>query len=236
MMLRRTPLALSTFLLLAVGCATAESTSPAPSGGDEGKPGSLVPDGAETEDFDGVEPVDISVPAPDTGEESSSEATLAGTPAAQALVLYVNRAGRTYLGANRDDPAKGTSFIVARYGSDRIDFPAANYSEAEWAEIMGIVRGYFVPYAIDVTDTRPASGVYTEIAVGDTYSSVLGAGLGRNTVGIAPVGPCRPAKNSVGFVFTKLYDGRRGRDLRGVAETIAHEAGHTLSLPYGPCQ
>src|SRR6185295_16719998 len=115
-------------------------------------------------------------------------------------------------------------------GKQAIDFPPTRYTEAEWAELLGYVRGYFQDFGVTLTDERPQAGSYIELAIGDTTSSILG--YSQNTGGVAPLGPCRALPQAIGFVFAGLYSKPGYGGVPAAAQAVAHEIGHSLSLSH----
>jgi len=219
--------AIATALL--VGCNTTQDPSdPASSPADPSSPapGAPPPELA-------FAPVDAVVPAPPPpAGGAESELRMGVAAATQPVVVYLHKSGRRY-SPGGDDARAGVSSVLSYYKLGPVDFPAATLDDAQWAELLTRVRAYFSRYNVAITDARPASGTYTEVAVGATNGTFLG--LSTNTTGIAPLGSCRVVPGAVGFVFHELFTGPYGAwygGIAGAAETIAHEIGHTLSLSH----
>lgn len=178
-------------------------------------------------------PVDAVVPAPPPpAGGAESELRMGVAAATQPVVVYLHRSGRRYA-PGTDDARAGVSSVLSYYKLGAVDFPAATLTDPQWAELLSRVRAYFARYNVAITDARPASGVFTEIAVGATNGTFLG--LSTNTTGIAPLGSCRVVPGAVGYVFHELFTGPQGSwygGIAGAAETVAHEIGHTLSLSH----
>ena len=176
------------------------------------------------------EPVDVTVPALyPPGVASPAEERMGLGAAAVTTTVYLHRGGGTFT-AGYDDSTQNRSSVLSYYGRTSMVMPAAPYSDADWADLLGRVRAYFAPFDVAITDVRPASAPYVQLAVGATYASVLG--LSNNITGIAPLGSCRVVRQAVGFVFTSLLQQPGYGGIAGAAETVAHEIGHTLSLSH----
>lgn len=192
-------------------------------------PGAAVPPGGPAEGEPIAPVVDVAVPVADTGAGSDAETRMGVAGDAAPVVVFLNRAGRAYY-AGADDSARGYSSVLSYYGTRSVQFPASSFSDAQWSELLARVRAYYAPFAVRVVDARPTAGIYTEIAVGNAWASSIG--LSNNIGGIAPLGPCRTVPGAVGFVFTPLYMNPGYGGVAGVAEAVAHEVGHTLSLSH----
>jgi hypothetical protein len=179
-------------------------------------------------------PVDVVVPAPipvGLGASEFLETRTLAAPAAAAIpvTVYLHRSGGTFT-KGYDNAKTNVSSVLSYYNIPSVEFPAATFTDAQWKDLLGRVRAHFTPFHVTITDVRPASGTYTEIAVGDATGAVLG--LSTNTTGIAPLGQCRTVPNAIGFVFHRLYNTPGYGGIAGAAETVAHEIGHTLSLSH----
>lgn len=135
--------------------------------------------------------------------------------------LYVNFDGaRVQKGFQR-----GQSFILC---ANTADIPSPGYSDMERQEILDRVTRHFEEASVEITITasKPGSGDYTTMHVGGSYGT-LGCTESRSTLGIAPFDDGNQNLNDIGFAFTD-YEA----DLGVVADTIAHEAGHTFGLDH----
>lgn len=210
-----------------VGCAV----DPLPRASEDlaADPGAGEPPGGPAEGEPLAPVVDVVVPVADTGSGSDAESRMGLAGGGAPVVVFLNRAGRAYY-AGADDSSRGSSSVLSYYGRQSVQFPASSFSDAQWSELLSRVKAYYAPFAVRVVDARPVAGIYTEVAVGNAWASSIG--LSNNIGGIAPLGPCRAVPAAVGFVFTPLYMRPGYGGVAGVAEAVAHEIGHTLSLSH----
>ena len=140
--------------------------------------------------------------------------------ASQAQVLYINFAGSTV----RQGYGKSESFLPCK---NSVTIPASGLSAAEQETVMSKVAEYFSNAGVKllITPQTPASGDFTTIHVGGAYSA-LGCAGGSSIAGIAPFDTANANPNDVGFAFMNT------RDVEAIAETIAHEAGHSFGLDH----
>lgn len=133
-------------------------------------------------------------------------------------ILFVNRCtgGETITRGYNDSRANKSSIV-----SSTINFPAYPYGDASWSQVMADVRDIMAPYSITVTDQDPGQVEHFEIiACGQSFR-------GENVLGVAPSG-CGVVENAIGFAFAEEH----GDSPRDLAETIAHEAAHTWTMPH----
>ena len=135
--------------------------------------------------------------------------------------LYVNFDGATV----QKGFQRGQSFILC---ANTANIPAPGYSDTERQEIVDRVTKHYDDAGVEitVTATKPVSGDYTVIHVGGSYGT-LGCTESPSTLGIAPFDDGNQNLNDVGFAFTDFE-----ADIGVVADTIAHEAGHTFGLDH----
>lgn len=134
-------------------------------------------------------------------------------------ILFVNRCtgGETITRGYNDSRTNRSSIV-----SSTTTFPAYPYGDASWNQVMMDVRDIMAPYAITVTDVDPGSSV--------EHFEIIACGLsfrGANVLGVAPSG-CGVIENAIGFAFAEQH----GDSPRDLAETIAHEAAHTWTMPH----
>lgn len=120
---------------------------------------------------------------------------------------------------------RGQSFILCE---ETASIPGSGFSFDEQQEIVQRVKQHFsdAGVALDITTTRPLSGDYTTIHVGGSYGS-LGCPESPSTLGIAPFDEGNQNRNDIGFVFTAYQI-----DPGTIADTIAHESGHSFGLDH----
>lgn len=135
-------------------------------------------------------------------------------------VLYLN-----FEGANINKGFNaGQSFVLCA-ASAAIDAPKLTAKDRQ--AIVDQVQKYFegANAQLMVTADAPTAGDFTTMIVGGSFAD-LGCS-GKGVLGIAPLDEGNANKNDIGFAFT---DGVT--DVKVVAETIAHEAGHTFGLQH----
>lgn len=139
---------------------------------------------------------------------------------AQAQVLYVNFAGATV----QQGYNKAQSFLPCK---DSVSIPSSGISVSDQEIILNKVAEYFSNAGanLKVTPVLPTTGDFTTIHVGGSYAS-LGCPGGGSIAGIAPFDVANANPNDIGFVFMG------SRDLETIAQTIAHEAGHSFGLDH----
>lgn len=149
---------------------------------------------------------------------------LADSPAASNKgpeVLWINFDGATVAKGF----GLGQSFIPCKATSV---IPAPNLSPADKDQVVALVQQFYsdVGANLFVTQSKPTSGEFTTIHVGGAYSN-LGCAGGSGVLGIAPLDGGNANRSDVGFAFTPSY-----ADAQLIAETVAHEAGHSYGLDH----
>ena len=141
--------------------------------------------------------------------------------ASTAPVLYLDFDGETL----RRGYSRGQSFILC---SQTATVPPSGINAADQQKIVQKVQAYFdkAGAAIIVTTTKPLSGDFTTMMVGGSYGS-LGCRDSRSILGVAPLDRGNANRNDIGFTFTSYV-----RNINTVADTIAHEAGHSYGLDH----
>lgn len=135
-------------------------------------------------------------------------------------VLWVNFSGATV----KQGYTRGTSFLPC---VDSVTIPPSGLTSADQQAILNKVGEFFSNAGVKVAITfdQPASGDFTTMHVGGSYSK-LGCSGGSNVAGIAPFDEGNANPNDIGFAFTNT------QDVKELAETIAHEAGHSFGLDH----
>jgi hypothetical protein len=137
-------------------------------------------------------------------------------------VIYMNRHGGRYTGGD-DDSARKISSVVRDRGYQYVDAAPFQGSDADWVAIIQGMRNRYSKFNVTITDIEPTSGNYIEAVISGNPGSLLG--FKSNVVGYSPQS-CSIIPNAVSFTFSQVYLG----DNNAIAETAAHEVGHTLSL------
>jgi hypothetical protein len=145
-------------------------------------------------------------------------------------VIYMNRcAGGCTIKKGGDDEARtDTSTIPVGNGP----FPVTEFQwgDAEWNELVTCMKEVYSPFAVTVTDVRPADTVdYNEAIIAGTPAEL---GLPNTFGGIAPVmANCNPVDHAISFSFANLFTEpfERVHELCWVA---AQEVGHTYGLDH----
>ncbi len=152
----------------------------------------------------------------EVGPDEAEILTPVDAQAAGYYLLYLNRCvGGTTVTPGFNDSRRNTSSIP----NQSITFPEYPYGDASWNQVLTEVRSILSPFGIEITDQDPGETPHTEIiACGQSF-------VGANVLGIAPFS-CSLVANAIGYAFAENHSG----DPRDLAETIAHEAGHTWSL------
>jgi len=165
-------------------------------------------------------------------------------------VLFINFDGATLTRASNngseasDDAALNRTWIpnVVSVGSsfaypsfDSVPYGPTYDDAFVRGRIVSLVSGWYAPYNVLVTTTRPASGRYTMMMVGGQAGSFISPA--GSAVGVAPLDCDNESQSNIGFAFaTSLSPGNsdasKQRAMRLVAQTIAHEAGHSFGLEH----
>jgi hypothetical protein len=150
----------------------------------------------------------------------------------QASVLYLATGGVALAVGAMDDAVTNTSQVAGANVpafNGAIVAPAVAAVDA-LAVVVDRVRTLYLPFAVDVTTTRPTSGDYAMVAVGGT-AAVLTPAAPEDSAGIAEL-DCNDADaDSVGFAFSDELSPEFGGAIV-LAAAIAHEAGHGYGLEH----
>ncbi len=152
----------------------------------------------------------------EVGPDEADILTPAEAQAAGYYLLYLNRCeGGTTVTPGFNDSRRNTSSIP----NSQINFPPYPFGDSSWNQVVTETRSILSPFGIEITDVDPGDVPHTEIIT--CGQSFVGSGV----LGIAPFG-CGLVANAIGYAFAENHNG----DPREIAETIAHEAGHTWTL------
>ncbi len=152
-------------------------------------------------------------------EVGPDEATIVAPETAYAegyRILFLNRCqGGILIRQGFNDSRTNSSSIIDQ-DQNFTEYP---YGDSSWNSMLNHVRRIMAPFDIEVTDVDPGNVEHTEIITcGQSFR-------GNNVLGVAPFA-CGIVKNAIGYAFAENHQD----DPRAIAETVAHEAGHTFSL------
>ena len=119
-----------------------------------------------------------------------------------------------------------TNAVIPPFASAAIA-PSVTRDQA-MAAIVDRVRTLMRPFAVDVVTTRPVAPPYTRILVGGT---AMALGVSATEAGVAEVDCGNRADGDVAYDFSDEQTPDYG-GVVGIANTAAHEAGHTFGLEH----
>jgi hypothetical protein len=189
---------------------------------------------------------------PSNGLGTRREALTTGDGPKGEQVFFINYDGVTITKTNAntdpdpDDATMNRSWIpnvgpggtVAIPAFDTAPYIGPKYPTAQSVKdaITSLVQGWYSAYNVYIVTTRPSSGRYTMVVVGgQTAAVVTGA---ADAVGVAGLDCGNSEQNNIGFAFSASEppqmpdDAHRQIAVTLVAQTIAHEAGHTFGLEH----
>jgi hypothetical protein len=173
------------------------------------------------------------VPAPGVAEGLGLQVLPTQTQAAEAMTVYLAFDGPLVVHGQLDDSHTNTTFIEQA----AVDY--APYGDAtQRAALVQAVTADWSPYAVTLTEARPAAGDYVMTVVSPTNP------FAGQAAGIAPL-DCGDSwtRNNVVFAFHGANDGYSiNEQARTIGQEVAHSIGleHTteptdiMSYAYGP--
>ena len=155
-------------------------------------------------------------------DETQAATRPAHLRAAQPALLYLNRCiGGATFSPGFENSRTNTSSIISSPGT-LSEFPL---DDAAWNQVVAETRDILAAYDLVVTDVDPGDQPHHEVAVCGSADQI---GFNPDEVGgVSPL-RCRPIENSIAYVFPPSY----GDKTRRMAETVAHEAGHSFGLEH----
>lgn len=149
----------------------------------------------------------------------------------ETQVIFLNFEGAEIINDGFDDPENNKSWIPD-YAS--VTIPPFNHEphlkaplsdrQSVIDALTGMVRHYFAPFNVLVTNVRPEPGTdYTMMMVGGSASLITAYPGGM--VGVSPLDCRNSSSRDVAFTFSDDLP-----SLDDIATTITHESGHNLGL------
>lgn len=135
-------------------------------------------------------------------------------------IIFMNKNGGTYYGANWEDATSNQSTIVN--GTDNV--PPFPYSQAVWDDVMDCMREIYAPFNITVTDVDPGNVTHFESVVTSDPSVI---GQPNYVGGVAPFA-CGIIDNAIVWTFASVW----GPSARDICETAAQETAHAFGLDH----
>jgi len=142
-------------------------------------------------------------------------------------VLYVNFDGAQITKSSTSDATTNSSFI----GGGTV--PPFDGDQATRDQVVALVTQLYDAYNIQIVTSRPASGDYDMALVGGTPAD-LGLTYSSNVAGVAPMDCDDKLPRDIAFIFSDSIKAltSASKYAQRVAETTAHESGHTYGLPH----
>lgn len=131
-----------------------------------------------------------------------------------------------------DDAVTDTSILV---NQTRTLPEYTGWQAGEWAQVLQCVKEVYSPFAVTVTDVRPAAGdIYEEIMIGGSPQDM---GFPDGVGGVASVTPgCAANPKGVAFMFTSAINifaqEAGGSRVHGACWIIAQETAHNFGLSH----
>ncbi|MGE0869526.1 MAG: hypothetical protein AB7P03_13245 [Kofleriaceae bacterium] len=129
--------------------------------------------------------------APDPGVDAATN-----PPPAVTRTLYINAEGVT-LNAGTDDAATNTSSIMTATTTVSPYLMGDPQRTAKIDAIVSETQTILAPYDIEITSTRPTTGMYEMIVLTDDLGEDVGL---QGVISIIPSG-CAPRLSTIGLIF-----------------------------------
>jgi hypothetical protein len=139
-------------------------------------------------------------------------------------ILFLNYDGVNIQQSGSSDASQNASFIGAG------TIPPFEGDQNTKDQVTALVKQLYARYNIQIVTQRPASGNYDMAAIGGTPENI-GMGSG-GIIGVAPMDCNNEMPQDIAFTFAGSIKSYGGNYVQIVAETIAHETGHTYGLPH----
>lgn len=139
-------------------------------------------------------------------------------------VIWLDRGARQ-VAAGDDDATRSVSSVVRHQGDAARKVPGWKGSQKAWTQTVKCVKDVFAPFAVEVTETKPAGEDYILVAVGGRPADI--GVKDKRVAGLAPFsGGVIP--RAVVFAFAAA----QGYQPQAVCETIAMEVAHAYGLDH----
>lgn len=197
-------------LLIASACTDATSTSGSPTDGGAGA--DATPDaGAKDDPTDGGGDAGSSPNAADDAGDASS----CTPPGPAPKVVFLNRAGGTYIAGASDSRTNETPLV-----SQGSVAQAWTVAEPAWQTLLACVNQKFAPFNISVIDSDPGNVEHLEVVFAQEAFPAL-----ASATSIAPL-TCSPVPNAISFV-SQTY---AAANLTNGCAAVAANVGFSLGL------
>ncbi|MDQ3364795.1 MAG: hypothetical protein M3680_05140 [Myxococcota bacterium] len=179
-------------------------------------------------------PVALGGPGPRITVPTPVEAFTPHAPISQTIYLERCRGGCTVTKATTNNAQNMESTIPSQPGSHVIseftnkDGMAGAAADVEWNALVQCLREVYSPFAVTITDTRPASGTFHLALIAGLPQQI---GFGDDILGVAPLASnCSPQDNAMSFTFANAH----GPTLRAenLCWTAAQESAHAFGLDH----
>ena len=162
------------------------------------------------------------------------------TPAAKvSQTIYLERCkGGCSIHAGNNDARTNTSSIpkmesvikeFATAGTAGTPGMTGAAADTEWAQVVQCMKEVYSPYAVTITDVKPASGSsYHEAIIAGQPQDI---GLDNNILGVAPLASdCSAIDNVISFSFANRHDANDR--VNNICWTAAQESAHAFGLDH----
>lgn len=155
-------------------------------------------------------------------------------------VLYLNRCvdDCTVMGGTINDARQHISTYIAPGPHVVTEFTNINHEKGaaaddEWNQVVACVKEIYSPFNIQVVETPPATGNYTEAIIAGDSPDV---GLQRQILGVAPAHTsCDPNDNAMSYTFANnpyFYQGGQQARIWDLCSTAGQESAHHFGLDH----
>ena len=153
-------------------------------------------------------------------------------PAAVSHTIFLNRCTGGCTLTPGSDGTQNQSDII---GNSTRHMSAFGGTEAQWQAVVACVKATYAPFAVTVTDTRPASGAYHNAIVAGLSSE---GGQGANVLGVSPFSCGGYIPNSISFSFANeeinpnAGAAASATEIADICWTVSQETAHSWGLDH----